>query len=68
MKWPFERADREGLPLYLETNPVGPAISLYKKLGFVDTGDRLEIDKSKHGGEGMHYNIAMIRAPQRSEV
>ncbi|KAH8599060.1 hypothetical protein B0O99DRAFT_34298 [Bisporella sp. PMI_857] len=67
MRWPFEQADREGLACYLDTDPHGPAISLYERLGFVAVSERLEIDLTKYGGKGIHYHVGMIREPVGKE-
>lgn len=67
MRWPFEQADKDGVPVYLETDLAGPAISEYKKLGFVIAGEPLTIDLGKYGVGGVHKHIPMIREPKQRE-
>lgn len=45
------------------THPQGPAISTYKKLGFVEVGEPLEMDLSRFGANGVHHHVGMIREP-----
>lgn len=33
-RWPFEQADREGVPVYLDTDEIGEAKRIYDRLGF----------------------------------
>ena len=42
MRWSFERADKEGVVSYLDTEADGKVIALYEKLGFVKV-DEVEI-------------------------
>lgn len=37
--WPFERADREGVLVYLDTDEQGRARRIYDRLGFEKVGE-----------------------------
>ena len=62
VKWPFEAADKEQVPVYLDTTSDGPGRQLFEKVGFQQVGG-FEIDLEKYGGQGKHSHIAMIRWP-----
>ena len=61
--WPFEKADEEEVPVYLDTDEAGPAIRMYERLGFSRV-DEVVFDLSEYGGEGKHTHVAMIREPR----
>ncbi|KAK5134981.1 hypothetical protein LTR08_005933 [Meristemomyces frigidus] len=61
--WPFAEADKEGVIVYLDTDEAGDARRMYEKLGFERVGDA-SFDLSKHGGQGRHTHMGMIRKPQ----
>lgn len=63
IRWPFERADREDLPVYLETDEAGIPRRMYERLGF-ERKDAALFDLSKYGGTGSHTHMAMIREPR----
>lgn len=63
MEWMFEAADREQVPIYLDTTAEGPAKRLFDKLGFKEAGE-FEIDLSNYGGQGKHSHVGMVRRPQ----
>lgn len=60
LKWGLERADRAGLPSYLESSEAGRR--LYEKHGF-ETVKRVEFDLTNYGGQGSDFNTVMIRKP-----
>jgi hypothetical protein len=61
LKHVFEEADREGVPVFLQTTLDGSAKGLYEKLGFKET-ERYFIDLGKFGGEVDEWDdVAMIR-------
>jgi len=63
LKQGIQRADDEGLLMYLEAMPKG--LELYKRFGFVEV-DRVEVDLSKYGGKEGQWSIfvLMMRTPQ----
>lgn len=64
--WSFTAADRERLPVYLDTTSDGPAKQLFEKLGF-EKVDEFEMELGEYGGQGSHSHVAMIRWPRVSE-
>ena len=62
VRWPFEEADKQGIPVYLDTNEDGHARSLYERLGFSRV-DAAVLDLSKYGSNGLHTHMAMLREP-----
>lgn len=86
-RWPFEEADKCGIPVYLDTNEAGKRLKaarlptsdtcansyspqnsgharvMYEKAGFVRK-DAVVFDLAKHGGEGTHTHMGMIREPR----
>lgn len=62
VKQTFDAADREQVAIYLDTDSDGAAKRLFDKLGFEEVG-KFEIDLSKHGGQGWHSHVGMIRRP-----
>lgn len=62
--WPFDRADKENVLVYLDTDDKGQAHGMYSRLGFRRV-DEVTFDLSEYGGEGMHTHMAMIREPQQ---
>lgn len=64
--WPVERAAKEGVVCYLDTELNGEVVRMYEKRGYVMV-DRLDIDLQAcgiHGGTCMH--IAMIKESKAS--
>lgn len=46
-RWPFEKADQEGLPVYLDTDERGPAKRIYDRLGF-EKVDEVSTERLMH--------------------
>ena len=63
LTWPFERADKEGLVCYLDTEADGKVMALYEKVGYVKV-DQCEVSLAYCGLEDKNYtHVAMIREP-----
>lgn len=60
VKWGTARADRSGLPAFLESSIVGKR--LYANMGFTPRHEEV-FDLAKYGGEGFDTNTVMIRDP-----
>lgn len=58
-----DRADREGMPCYLESSKAAPNIQIYERLGFRLAGDIVCEDEDEDGGESVKL-YCMIRDPQ----
>lgn len=63
MRWGCEQADKDNLPVYLESSSVG--LPLYQRFGFNELQRKI-LDLTKYGGHGEDYNFAMVRSPQTS--
>lgn len=61
----LDEADKKGLRTGLYTDGDGQAKFLYEKFGYAEAG-RFEINLTNFGGEGRHLELAMIRAPPRT--
>ena len=61
--WPFERADREGVACYLETDLDLKVMALFERNGFVKV-DECHIEVELLGYEGFYTNVAMVREPK----
>lgn len=62
LQWGIERANRDGLSVYLHAEPLG--YPLYKRLGFVDIeGHTIQIPLEEYGGKGDWTIKTMIREP-----
>ena len=53
VKYGLEKADRDGVVVYLSGSPMG--VPLYRKLGFEEVG-KLELNLEEFGGEGRHVH------------
>ncbi|KAF2137611.1 uncharacterized protein K452DRAFT_291428 [Aplosporella prunicola CBS 121167] len=58
MQWGMDQADKDGLPIYLESTPAG--YSLYKKMGLETIGE-IKVPEF----EGLNYPV-MIRHPKQN--
>jgi hypothetical protein len=58
--WGLERADKAGLPAFVESTEAGK--SLYRSLGWEPVKETV-FDLAKYGGEGVDKSTAMIRQP-----
>ncbi|KAL8646498.1 MAG: hypothetical protein Q9226_006825 [Calogaya cf. arnoldii] len=66
LTWPVERAAKEGILCYLDTELDGEVVKMYGKRGFVVV-DRLHIDLKNCGIDGDTYtHVAMIKEPATS--
>lgn len=63
LTWPFDRADKEGVVCYHDTEAGGKAVALYEKLGYVKV-DQCETSLDACGLEGVYTHVAMIRKPK----
>lgn len=57
----LKMADKEGKKTYIEASNAGE--KLYRRFGWVETGDMLKIDFTEYGGEGRFYCQLMMREP-----
>lgn len=65
IRWPFERADKDGKRCYVDSSAIG--YKLYSRCGFEDVGEmRLYLDKYDDTGYGMQRWVAMVREPRKS--
>ncbi|TKA73770.1 hypothetical protein B0A55_07119 [Friedmanniomyces simplex] len=64
LRWGFEQAEKLGLPVYLESSPIGRP--LYERNGF-ETKGWLPFDARKFGGEKELRHTLMLR-PAKGEV
>ena len=64
VKWVFERADAEGVIVFLDTAEDGFARQMYGRLGFEVEGE-LVFDLSEYGGKGQATFVGMVREPIR---
>lgn len=68
LTWPVERAAKEGVVCYLDTELDGEVVRMYEKRRYVMV-DRLAIDLQACGIHGGTYtHIAMIKESKASEV
>ncbi|EON65809.1 hypothetical protein W97_05048 [Coniosporium apollinis CBS 100218] len=58
LRWGIERADQDGLPVYLEASEMGKP--LYARWGFEEIKETV-FDLTKYGGEGVERNTVMVR-------
>ena len=66
LTWPVERAAKEGIVCYLDTELDGEVVKMYEKREFVVV-DRLHIDLKSCGIDGDTYtHVAMIKEPANS--
>lgn len=63
LTWPFERADKEGMVCYLDTEADGRVIALYEKHGYVKVAE-CEVPLWGCGLEGVYTHVAMVREPK----
>ena len=63
LTWAFERADKEGMVCYLDTEANGKVIALYEKHGYVKV-DECHVDLGVCGLEGIYTHVAMVREPK----
>ena len=63
LTWPFERADKEGMVCYLQTEADGKVMALYEKHGYVRVSES-EIPLQVCGLEGVYTHVAMVREPK----
>lgn len=54
-------ADKEGRKTFIESSQAGE--QLYRRLGWVETGDRLSLDFTEYGAEGSVDMPLMMREP-----
>jgi GNAT superfamily N-acetyltransferase len=54
-------ADREGKKTYIEASETGE--KLYRRLGWVETGDTISLDFTGFGAEGKVDILLMMREP-----
>lgn len=57
----LKMADKEGKKTYIEASKAGE--KLYRKLGWVETGDTISLDFTEFGGEGRVDCLLMMREP-----
>jgi GNAT superfamily N-acetyltransferase len=57
----LKMADKEGKKTYIEASEAGE--KLYRRLGWVETGDKLSLDFTKYGAEGRVDVQLMMREP-----
>ena len=65
IRWPFERADRDGKRCYVDASPIG--YQLYKRCGFSEDVGEMSLDLNKYepgSGLGTMKWVAMMREPQ----
>ena len=63
VRWWFERADKDGFSVFLDTDLDGQGRPLYERLGFERVGEAV-LDLAKYGGTGTHTHIGMLREPR----
>ncbi len=63
LTWRFERADKEGMVCYLDTEADGKAVALYEKHGYVKV-DECKVPLWACGLEGVYTHVAMVREPK----
>ncbi|KAF2642855.1 acyl-CoA N-acyltransferase [Massarina eburnea CBS 473.64] len=65
LEWVFPFADEKHVLVYLDTADDNPAMRIYKKVGFEESGSS-DIEKlERFGGEGIHRHVAFVRAEGR---
>ena len=65
MTWPFERADREGIVCYLNSQADGEGVKLYERLGFRKVNE-CHVDLTVCGLTGVYKHVAMVREPKKA--